>query len=550
MFTALSSRCAATVLSACILFQLSTKAASPSAALDSTFAVGSGAGFPSDGSSWPQVTALAVQTDGKVVAGGQAYFTNFNGTPINYICRINTNGTLDPAFQTNVGSGPAGAGLTISKIITQPDGKILVGGTFSTFNGFSRSAIARLNVDGSVDSSFLNTGSGAGGTFAPNVAAIALQADGKIIIGGYFYTFNGTTVPAVARLNTNGTVDSSFTLPTIQGFSVGAVGVESDGKVFVGGTFTNWNGFTTPGIVRLNTNGATDSVFAPTHQIPFPSINALYAPGDGSVFVGGSIQGTTTNITRFFAHLTSTGAIDATYPTPDGSVTDIQPWPYGGILVGGRFRNVGAQPRGDVCYFDGSGNLDSTFAPQPYAIITNDIVHIYAMGVAPDGKIVVGGWFTNFPNNTQLNGQNYSGIGRLVGSPILTYSNWVASFGLTSANSGAGQDPDDDGVPNVFEFYSGSTPTNQASLSRPVLTFVQVTGQMYPAISFTHNKITVGATVTAQVSSNVKFTNSLGSTLFSTTDLGNGIEQVVIRSNSSVSTSPIQFLQVLLQFNP
>jgi uncharacterized delta-60 repeat protein len=329
MFSSFLSRSAAAFVSACILHV--AHAASPSAALDSSFAVGSGAGFPSDGASWPQVTALAVQSDGKVVAGGQAYFTNFNGTPIKYICRINTNGTLDSAFQANVGSGPAGSGLTLSKIVVQPDGKILVGGTFSTFNGTNRSGLARLNADGSIDTAFIGTNSGAGGTFAPNVAAIALQNDGKIVVGGFFYTFNGTAVPSVARLNSDGAVDTSFAVPALQGFSVGAAGVQTNGKVFIGGTFTSWNGFTTPGIVRLNTNGSVDSVFAPTHQHPFPSITALYAPGDGSVFVGGSVQGTTTNTSRYFAHLTSTGAIDATYPTPDGPVADMQPWPAGGL---------------------------------------------------------------------------------------------------------------------------------------------------------------------------------------------------------------------------
>ena len=547
MFSSSLSRWAAAFISAYSILQV-THAASPSAVLDSSFAVGSGAGFPSDGTSWPQVTTLAVQNDGKVVAGGQAYFTNYNGTPINYICRINTNGTLDSAFQANVGSGPAGSGLTLSKIVVQPDGKILVGGTFSTFNGTNRSGLTRLNTDGSVDTTFIGTNSGAGGTFAPNVAAIALQADGKIIAGGFFYTFNGTAVPSVARLNSDGTVDHSFAVPALQGFSVGAVGAQTDGKVFVGGTFTSWNGFTTPGIVRLNTNGSVDSVFSPTHPNPFPSITALYAPGDGSVFVGGSVQGTTTNTTRYFAHLTSTGAIDPTYPTPDGPVADIQPWPFGGLLVGGRFRNVAAQSRGDMCYFDGSGNLDVTFAPQPFAVASNDIVHIYSIGVAPDGKIVFGGWFTNYPNNTQLNGQDYSGIGRFIGTPILTYSNWVASFGLTAANNGAGQDPDGDGVPNLFEYYSGTNPTNQASASRPVLSFVQVTAQTYPAITFTHSKSAVGVTLTTKVSSNVAFTDALGSTLFSTTDLGNGTEQVVIRSNTSVAAVPTQFLEILLQF--
>jgi uncharacterized delta-60 repeat protein len=552
MFSVRFSCGAVSFISACLLIHCAAYAISPSAVLDTNFAIGSGAGFPSDGSSWPQVTAVAVQNDGKVIAGGQAYFTNFNGTAISSFCRINTNGTLDTAFQTNVATGPVGAGLTVSKIVVQPDGKILVGGTFATFNGFARSGLTRLNSDGSVDTSFLNSGTGAGGTFAPNVATIALQSDGKIIVGGFFYTFNGTAVPSVVRLNTDGTVDNSFALPIIQGLSIGAVGLQPDGKVYVGGTFTNWQGFGTPGIVRLNTNGSRDASFAPTHLHPFPSITALAAPGDGTVFVGGFVEGTTTNTSRYFAHLGTNGVIDSLYPTTDGPVADLQQWPFGGLLVAGRFRSVSGVSRGSFCYFDSTGHLNATFAPQPNSNPTNDFTRIYSMSVAPDGKVVFGGWFTNYPNNTQLNGQNYSGIGRFVGAPIVTYSNWAVASGLTAANNAPGQDPDGDGIPNFFEYYSGTNPLDPLSGSRPSLTMFHVTGPgapaTYPMVALVHNKTSVGALV-PKVSSNVTFSDSLGWGL-STADLGNGTEELDVRANLSVSDTPSQFLEILLQYNP
>src|SRR6185436_1609434 len=158
-------------------------AASPSAALDNTFAIGSGAAYPAPGQgNWGQIQAVAVQPDGKVLAGGQALFTNFNGTPVRFLCRINVDGSLDTSFLTNLGAGPASGSNPgeINTIVLQPDGKILISGDFTTVNGFSRLNIARLNSDGSVDTGFLSAGGGAGGSNLRYVNDIALQADGKI----------------------------------------------------------------------------------------------------------------------------------------------------------------------------------------------------------------------------------------------------------------------------------------------------------------------------------------------------------------------------------
>ncbi|MDB6057841.1 MAG: hypothetical protein JWO95_1685, partial [Verrucomicrobiales bacterium] len=405
----------AAIVAACFVVT-STIHASPSATLDNTFVIGSGAGFPSDGSSWPQVTALAVQSDGKVIAGGQAYFTNFNGTPIHFVCRINVDGSLDSTFLTNVGTGPAGQGFTISKVVVQPDGHILVGGTFTTWNGTSRTALVRLNSDGTLDTSFMS-GGGPSGVFAPNVAAIALQPDGKILIGGFFYSFAGHAVPSLVRMNADGSYDPSFVVPA-QNIGVAAIGVQSDGKIFVGGAFSAWAGFSTPGIVRLMPDGTLDAAFAPTHTIPFPSLSSLYAPGDGSVYIGGFVEGTSVTTTRYFAHLYSNGSMDALAPSTVGWVGDIQPYPTGGLLVSGRFRDVSGLSRGEFFYIDSNGNVDPAFAPPPYTDITGDLVHIYTVATAPDGKIVFGGWFTNYPNQTQLNGQDYSGIGRMIGGYV------------------------------------------------------------------------------------------------------------------------------------
>lgn len=112
-------------------------------------------------------------------------------------------GVLDPTFAPTV-SGPVYA------TAVQPDGRILLGGAFTAVNNSSsRNHLARLFADGSLDTTFFNTGSGVGGT----VWCLALQTDGRIVIGGDFNSVIGTTRTRVARLNANGTVDASF-VPT------------------------------------------------------------------------------------------------------------------------------------------------------------------------------------------------------------------------------------------------------------------------------------------------------------------------------------------------
>jgi uncharacterized delta-60 repeat protein len=137
---------------------------------------------------------MALQPDGKVLIGGD--FTLVKGASRNGLARLNADGTLDQTFNPGPGiSSGTGAIPYVEGILVQPDGRILIAGWFATFNGTVRNGIARLNADGSLDGSF-NPGSGADGV----VRAIALQADGKMLIGGDFTTFNGVPRPGVARL--------------------------------------------------------------------------------------------------------------------------------------------------------------------------------------------------------------------------------------------------------------------------------------------------------------------------------------------------------------
>lgn len=200
-----------------------------------------------------QINTLSVQSDGKIIVGG--WFTEFNGTPVNRIVRLNTNGTIDNTF--NAGTGAEGDEAQVLASAIQSDGKIIIGGIFSTYNGTSIRNFARLNSDGSIDQSF-NTGTGP--EYA--VRAMQIQSDNKIVIGGTFYSYNGFSSPRIVRVNADGTVDATFD-QTGNGLNgeVYDIAIQSDGKIIPTGYFTAYNGIDVGRIVRLNSNGTLDHNF-------------------------------------------------------------------------------------------------------------------------------------------------------------------------------------------------------------------------------------------------------------------------------------------------
>ncbi|MBI4326068.1 MAG: hypothetical protein HY674_12490 [Chloroflexi bacterium] len=219
--------------------------------VDPTFNPGAGTDNP--------VYATAVQSDGKVLIGGD--FSTFNGEPRNAIVRLNTNGVLDAAFRPGTG-----ANGTLFAIVVQPDGRIVIGGDFTTFNEAPNTRIARLNVDGTVDAGFAidpvskNRLSGADAS----VRSLALQSDGKILVSGLFERMHGVAQGRLARLNRDGTVDAAFNVGT-NGLPrsgangpVNVVALQIDGKILVGGDFSKFNGVTRNRLTRLNTDGSID----------------------------------------------------------------------------------------------------------------------------------------------------------------------------------------------------------------------------------------------------------------------------------------------------
>jgi len=196
------------------------------------------------------IYAMAAQADGRMLIAGA--FTTVNGISRSRIARLFPDGSLDTSYLTNAN----GASSTIWSMLVQPDGKLLIAGDFTSVNSQTRVRVARLNLDGSLDGTF-NPGTGPSST----VYSMAVQSDGKILIGGAFTTVNGTNRNYVARLNADGSLDSNFNTSTGVHGSVNSVAVQVDGKVVIGGNFTTVFGLTRNRIARLLSDGSVDQNF-------------------------------------------------------------------------------------------------------------------------------------------------------------------------------------------------------------------------------------------------------------------------------------------------
>lgn len=353
-------------------------------ALDPTFAPGAGA----TGS----IHTGAVQPDGKIIIGG--VFTAYNGTARNHIARLNADGSLDTSF--NPGTG---ANHFIYTSVIQSDGKIIVGGDFTKYNGISRNRIARLNADGSLDATF-NPGSGANWT----VRATALQADGKIIIVGDFATYNSSDRNGIARLNPDGSLDTSFnpgTGITHDGWwsnIVTTVNLQADGKIIVGGNFDTYNETRRNGIARLNQDGSLDDSFDPGTGIAGGierRITTVALQSDGKMIIGGSFGTYNGTTIRGIARLNQNGSIDISFTPPAGTIdlittTSIQAG--GKIIAGGTFWNPTTLEREKrIIRLNQNGSVDSTFSIESG---TDGSIHVSILQT--NGKIIIGGEFTYY----------------------------------------------------------------------------------------------------------------------------------------------------------
>ena len=293
------------------------------------------------------VYSLAVQTNGQILVAGD--FTTLGDQPRNHLGRLNADGSLDTTFTNGVDGY-----YSVNSLAVQADGKILVGGNFTTLGGQARRSLGRLNADGSLDTSFTSE---IGGD-QPWVQSLAVQADGKILVGGWFTTLGGQTRDRLGRLNADGTLDTTFPTGSMSGCY--ALAVQADGKILVGGAFTTLGGQARNCLGRLNADGTLDATF--TNGANY-FVCSLAVQADGKILVGGDFTTLGGQPRNYLGRLNADGTLDTTFTNGANSrwVGSLAVQADGKILVGGGFTTLGGQTRIRLGRLNADGTLDTTF---------------------------------------------------------------------------------------------------------------------------------------------------------------------------------------------
>lgn len=339
-----------------------------------------------------------LQPDGKMVFGG--IFTTYNATAAKRLVRVNADGSIDATFATANGF-PAGTPMDMA---LQPDNKILVvGNQLLAFNGVAGSKnIWRFNTDGTVDNSF-NTGAG----FNNDVKAVAVKPNGKIALAGWFRLFNETSVACVVELNADGSRNPAFNVIS-KGFSGGPIKtvIQSDGKIVAHGNFNSYNGIPSRLFARLKPDGSYDNTF---HSLPNanPFIGTTQfvndfklLPDDKMIMAGTFTNFNGTNVDKI-CKLNSDGTLDTSFFTAigfqDGSIESVFVQNDGKIMLGGSFTAVSAASYQGVLRLNSNGTLDTSFpaCTHSYNTTTGGVETVVTLS---DGKMLVSGQFDKFNN--------------------------------------------------------------------------------------------------------------------------------------------------------
>jgi uncharacterized delta-60 repeat protein len=385
---------------------------------------------------FPFVYAWALQPDGKILLGGG--FTTLDGQPRNGIGRLNPDGSVDSTFVP-----PAGSDCCVLGVGALPDGKILVTGTFTNFGQRAYEGIVQLNTGGSLDATFSSVIHG-------DIRNFALQPDGKILIGGYFALPGGTN-QFYARLNADGTVDPTFDAPLLLPNSwLQCLALQPDGKILLGGVyFRSIDGQPNNALARLHADGRLDTTFNPilgwSRETENGSVSSIAVQPDGQILIGGNfiaLNGVPrTGVGRF----NPDGTLDASFnagethstqgPLTFGMVRGVALLTDGRILVGGDLATIQGEPRQLIARLNANGSLDSTFNTGAGGSPGGSFhPEVYTAAPQTDGKVIVSGIFTN------LGGQLRNYFGRLASADAASQSLAIDPTGsvATWSRSGAG----------------------------------------------------------------------------------------------------------------
>ena len=339
------------------------------------------------------VSALGMQSDGKVIVGGA--FTEFDGLSRTRLARLSSTGVLDTDFNVTVDG-------EVRAIVVQADNSIIIAGSFANVKGSgvgqsntARNNIAMLNADGSLAGSYNPNANG-------DINILLLEPSGNLLVGGAFTNIGGSGRNRVARLLPSGSAEAFN--PNANG-TVYALARESDGSVLIGGAFTTITGSTRNRIARVNSSGVLQSfnpnVNGVNSNINDEDVRSIAVQGDGKIYIGGlasnllGTNGTATRVRSRLARLDVNGDVDNSFSlVVDAEVTGIKLLSSGKIALLGKFTRLAEKSMSYLGLLNADGSLDESFLPNPdYAV--NALIE------QGDGKLLVGGLFSNVGGATQ-----------------------------------------------------------------------------------------------------------------------------------------------------
>jgi uncharacterized delta-60 repeat protein len=345
------------------------------------------------------VNAIAIDSNGKIYVGGA--FTTYKGVTNNRIIRLNADGSKDTAFDNTTGFGS-----TVFSIVIDTNGKIYAGGAFTSYKGVTNNSIIRLNSDGSKDTAFDNTTG-----FNSTVLSIAIDSNGKIYVGGIFTTYKGITNNRIIRLNPDGSKDTAFDNTTGFNSQINAIAIDSNGKIYVGGAFTSYKSLSNNYIIRLNSDGSKDTAFDNTTGFN-SQINAIAIDSNGKIYAGGSFTtykdgfynrfiilnniGTPISSRIYFRNDKPNFGFEFNTTGFNSIVLSIAIDSNGKIYMGGSFTTYKGVTENYIIRLNPDGSKDTGFDNT-----TGFNNTVRSIAIDSNGKIYVGGDFTSYKGVTE-----------------------------------------------------------------------------------------------------------------------------------------------------
>lgn len=342
--------------------------------------------FPVGGGASNGIFKMLPLADGRVILGGAfPAYGSFSGRGL---VRIWPNGQRDPGF--NIGTGVT---TRVQELAAGPNGRVYVGGLFTSFNGTAVGDFVCIDSNGTIDPSF-TVGTG----FNNEVTALAVYPNGDIVVGGFFNQYKGQSVTQPVRIFANGQRDTTFNLGGAGTFGIiDAICVQPDNKILVAGTITQYNGQPAGRLIRLNPNGSRDSTFDLNLTFSHP-INEIALLPDGRILAGGTFSSVNAIPMNRIARILPNGQPDPGFTTGTGfnaTVRTVQVTGEGQIAVGGDFTSFNGIATNRIAVLDTNGNL--AYGTGSCATSNGTI---YAIVSRLDQSLVIGGVFSQMGTAT------------------------------------------------------------------------------------------------------------------------------------------------------